>query len=193
MTTPLSSVSATVTAGVNLAGGLTQAGLPNPAGNAVNEQANYAYKSSILNSAAFGTDQLYYLLNSIAASGNLTIDLSNYADISGRTGASLIGGRLKWWRFRVLATAETAPDGTAGTACSSVTFGNAAGTGTNGWFGPLTNATATYAINGGSTWQHGDGTAAGYVVDATHKLLYFVNNDAANVAKLLVAFGGCTS
>lgn len=185
----LSSLSAVLTSGVNINATQNVAGLANGLANQNQATKSHNLTHSIANSAALGVDEAYFLLLTVAASGTATIDLSALVDVAGAT-VTLVGGRLKGWRFHLLGLAETAPDTTPGTACSGVTVGPAAA---NGFQFNLDDATATLKIHNASVEHHGDGTAAGYTVDATHKLITITNLDVANAAVLLATIAGCTT
>lgn len=187
---PLDSLSANFNSTVSVSGTKNVAGLANGLGSANNVATkSQGYTKSLANTSPLGADENYSLLLSIAASGTASIDLSSFVDLAGQT-VTLVGGRLKAWRFHLLGAADVAPDASSGTACSGVAIGNAA---SNAHTLNLSAATTTQTVNNGSCLHYGDGSAVGFVVDATHKIILLTNADAGVVAKVLVSLIGCST
>jgi hypothetical protein len=136
-----------------------------------------------------GCDQCSCTLLTIAGAGSTTVDLTSLADILGRAGQA--AARVKLLRVEHLSVAQ---DSANGGAASHVTLGNAGGNdltsqaGGRGWFG---SATSTFEVPNGGKLTFEAPTAAGVLVDGTHKLVKIANGDAANAAKvrLTVFFG----
>src|SRR5262249_44877586 len=132
---------------------------------------------------------VYQTLLSIAGGGNTTIDLRSFTDVVNQTAVVL--ARVKFADFQLLSAAQVAPDGTTtGTAAVSVTIGNS---GANAQLLDLGAAAHTRQVKNGGFSTFGDGSAAGYTVDATHKDVKIVNDDGAVTAKVLVTFVGGTT
>lgn len=169
----------------------TVTGLPGGNQNAQQPSSTFALGTAAANAAVGGSDELYFAVLSIAGSGTQTLDLTSLSDV---LSASFSFARLKFLRFKLLGSGEFAPDGlTAGTACSSVTIG---GAGSNANLMFMNSSTPTFVLNGGVageaiTWE--SPTAAGKVVDSSHKNILVTNNDSGNTAKIVVYFVGGTS
>ncbi len=151
---------------------------------AIRKSQNYG--TAAVNSALGGANELVtYNLPGIAGSGNTTIDLSSLTDILQQTGISFF--RLKGFMIRLLSVAD---DSVNGTACSSVTVGNAAANPFlfNTWAG----TTPTQRIYNGGIWLYFDTQAAGFVVGSTVNIK-ILNNDSVVAAKVqLTLIGGTT-
>ena len=135
-----------------------------------------------------GSDQAYFLLNTIVASGTLLITLTSFTNL-GNVASSLLA-RIKSWRFHLLALSDLAPDGvTLGTACSGITIGG----GTDPFLFGCAVA-PTFTLNNGSKIEVCDGSAAGYPVTiTTADRINITNLDAVNAARVVISFcGGST-
>lgn len=154
--------------------------------NAPNKSTTY--QASTANNLVGGADEMYSLLLSIPASSSTTIDLTNFQDILSQAAVSL--ARLKFGQIRLLGATESAPDGTAGTACSGITVGNAA---TNPFSFNLVTPTETFTVDNAGRWEYAGGGASGFTVDGTHKSVKIANNDGANAAKVYLTFVGGTT
>lgn len=128
----------------------------------------------------------YVALLSIAASGNQVLDLTALTDTLGN---ALSFAGIKAIFIQLLGTADLAPDGvTTGNGCTGITVGNNA---TNPFSAPISDqATGTITFVNGEQFGRGRDSAAGWTVDATHKSLKIVNNDAVNAAKVLIGLQG---
>lgn len=141
------------------------------------------------NTWTFGTgagqcNEIFYQLASITNGAPLTIDLTAVLEILGQTGTTFT--KIKQWYFWLLAATDTSPDGTVtGNACSSITVGNAA----TPFLFAFNVGTTTYQIFNGGQWGHSDPNLAGYAVGAA-KNVQIANNDAGNVAKVVICFRG---
>lgn len=118
----------------------------------------------------------------VTASGTTNVDLTALTSVVGD--ANMTVARVKLFCLELLAVAD------GGTACSSVTVGNAA---SNAWAWILSVATTTYPLKNGDwvAWKSSDAT--GVVVDSTHKVIKVLNNDAVNAAKLRLTVFTCDS
>lgn len=143
------------------------------------------FGTSVANGVSGGSDELVSYIVSIAAGGNTTLDLRSITDVMNQTGTVL--ARIKGWMFRLLSTDD---DSTIGTACSSVTIGNAAA---NQQLLNLGAAAHTLTLNNGDCLCYLTPKSTGWVVDATHKDIKIVNNDGSVIAKVQVTFIGATS
>src|SRR4051794_11020707 len=76
---------------------------------------------TIANASAGGGDTMVSFIQSVAASGTATIDLSSVTDVINQAAQAFV--RLKYIEFRLLSATD---DTTNGTAATSVTIGNAA-------------------------------------------------------------------
>lgn len=160
-------------------------GLANPSTNA------NGFSESI--SWTFGTTTGAYA-NQLA-SGTLTIAGAATNNFAMDTIVGLVNAigtasptftKIHLFCFELLSAAQTDTHGTAGTACSSVTFGDHA---TNAWdSGPL-GATDTYTLSNGQKWFGYDATGAGFSITAGD-ILKIVNNDAAVATALRVTLLG---
>ncbi len=172
---------------MNINAGLAQAGLSSGITSSNTASKTTQYTKGNANNAALGADEAYFLLTTVSASSNETINLQNFSDVCGE---NALLARLKCVRIHLLGASETAPDGTAGTACSSVTVGNA-GTHPNELF--MGGTTQTFTVNNASCLTYQDGSAAGIAVSSTACNVLITNNDSANSAVLLITvIGGST-
>lgn len=180
----MNTLTATISQGANITGSNNVAGLGAGPGSGNNLSKTDVFKQSIANGAVLGADEVHEKLYTIVGAGTVTIDLTAVVDLAGQT---ITFARIKFYRFHLLRAAETALDGTVGTACSGVTIGNAAA---NANLLDLGGTTPTMSLKNGGCKSHTDLSAAGITVDATHKNILITNNDAVNTAQLLVTFGG---
>jgi hypothetical protein len=141
------------------------------------------------NAAVGGGDEAAAFLTTISASGDASINLTSLTDILGTSAVSL--ARVKDLSVNLLSEAQ---DATYGTNCTSITLGDS---GTDDWVtqshGGGLGATSTFDLPNGGNLAASFPTAAGNVVDGTHKYLYVVNNDASNAAKVLTVIAGGSS
>lgn len=137
--------------------------------------------TNVANNLSGGGDQLALRTYTIAASGTLTLDLTNIIDAIERSAA--LFARIKMVGFFLLGTA----DDSAGTACSSVTIGNA---GSNAQKMFMTQGTYTFDLQNGECVFWATRQALGRTVDGTHKNVLITNNDGSNSAALQVMFAG---
>lgn len=161
-----------------------------PINNASNVRKSCSLGTAAANAAAGGADELASFIQSIAASGSATIDLTSFTDILNIAASSFV--RVKAILIRLMSVAD---DAAVGTACSGITIGNAASnqfisqSGT-GW---LSTATSVIDVPGGGFIAFGVANAAGVAVDGTHKSLKVLNLDGAVAAKVQISLiGGST-
>jgi hypothetical protein len=158
-------------------------GLRTPDTTAVDVAAKIAMALSSANdnTSLTGADCGVAAIYDVAASGTTTIDLQALVDLAERAAQSLV--RVKFAAFMLLPVAK------GGTACSGVTLGNAATNANTLWMGATAHTTP---LENGDWILWGKGTAAGKVVDATHKLILATCTDAVVAAKLLAVIVGGT-
>jgi hypothetical protein len=177
--------------GVNANGAVSATGLNAAPGSQPVENTSQKFGTPTpANNAAFGTDLCYMAVLTITASSNTTLDLTA---LTGIANDSVNFAKLKGYRFHLLGATETAPDAsTAGTACSSITVGNAAA---NAHPLNMGGTTPTFDVGNAGIQQTGDGRAAGFsqVVDGTHKNIKILNNDGVNSAKVVVTIWGTST
>lgn len=130
---------------------------------------------------ANGVNVVYSALLTIAASGSTTVDLTSITEV---LGSSKTFARIKAVVIQLLSVAD---DSANGSACSSVTVGNAA-TNANKLF--FTAGTDSIDLANGDVVAWGTGAAAGIAVDGTHKNVKILNNDGAVGAKVLLTVLG---
>ncbi len=189
----IGSLSVTWQPGINVLARNTAPGLPVSQGPALiqNIQSpSLVIGTGAANAAAGGSDEFATVKFTIVGGGNSTIDLTSVVDVFGST---ISFARIKAAAFFLLSAGQATPDGTVGTACSGVSVGNAGGDGTNGQKLDLGAKTSTFTLGNGGNHIVANGNAAGWVVDGTNKLLYFVNNDGAVTAQLYVVLQGGTT
>jgi hypothetical protein len=148
----------------------------------VSKFAPLALSSDTANTTITGADMAVAAIFDvpIGSPGTVTIDLTTLTDLAERTAQAF--ARLKLGAFMLLPTAK------GGNGCAGVTIGNAATNANTLFFGA---ATDTAPLENGDWILWVKGTAAGKVVDATHKSILVTNADAAIVGKLLtVLIGG---
>lgn len=184
----LTTLTVNLTSTLAMNGAVAAAGLANGTGSQNTIAKQQAYNHTLANGVAFGADEGYCLLSTIPASSTLNIDFKSFTDIAGQTTVAL--ARFKGYRFHLLGTAETAPDGTAGTICTSISVAPA---GSNGNNLNLTGTTPAFTVNNASVMSYGDGTAAGIAVGSSTHLVTITNNDSSHSAVVLVSFWGCTT
>lgn len=136
-----------------------------------------------------GLNELYFSIQSIVASGNISIDFSTFTDIL--NAAAVVGVRIKFIQVELLSTTQDSVNGTnASSILIDATVVNALIAQANsGW---LTTATSGFVIPNGGWLQFGCTNASGVVVDATHKVLKINNNDGANAAAVKIIVGVST-
>lgn len=151
---------------------------------------SYRFGTSVENDESGGADEVVSFLQAIAPGGTATINLKSILNIMQQAGVPL--ARLKGYKVRLLAASGNgAVDQTNGTACSSITVGNA-GADPN----PLEmgSVTSTYIVKNGGSHQHYDPSAAGFVeVTNTAKNVLIANNDGSVAAAVQVTLVGCTT
>lgn len=185
--TALSTLSATFTETVNIAGSRAVAGSPSGiSGSGNDNQLTQTLGTGIANASPGGADEAYSLLLSVVNGTPAVIDLSSFTDITGQTGISL--ARVKAWRFRLLSATQAAADGTVGNACSGITVG---GGSTPFGFG-LSTASVTFPVDNGGKQENICGGGAGIAV-TTNVHITITNGDAVNTAQVLVTLVGGTT
>jgi len=155
-----------------------------------NVQSNYAFSTLAANNAVGGADEIVSFLQTIAPSGTATINLKSITNIMQQSGIAL--ARLKGYKIRLLAASgKGAVDPVNGTACSSISVGNAAA---NPNPLEMDAGTTTYTIKNGGDHQHFDPSAAGFVlVTNTTNNVLITNNDASVAAAVQVTLVGATT
>lgn len=162
----------------------------NPLTQGDNVQTNYGLGTANANGVSGGADELISFLQTIAAGASATINLQSITNILQQFGIPL--ARVKGYKMRLLAASGNgAVDTVNGTACTSVTVGNAGGA-------PcgleMTSTTFTFNINNGGSHQHMDPSAAGFVqVTSGAKNILVVNNDGAHAAAFQLTLVGATT
>lgn len=146
--------------------------------------------TSLGNAVAGGADELISYVVSIAGGGTATIDFTSLTNILQTAGISL--ARVKFIAIRLLNVAD---DSVVGTAATYVTVGANA---TNPFFsqsgsGFLATNTSSLDVPSGGVFAFGTPSAAGVLVDGTHKILKIVNGDGAVTAKVQLSLVGGTS
>lgn len=139
------------------------------------------------NAAVGGADEKISFIQSIGASASVSIDLTALTDVMQTAGVSL--ARVKTILIRLLNVAD---DSVVGTAASSITVDATITNGLtsqsgSGW---LTNSTSKFDVPSGGFVAFGTVTAAGVLVDGTHKILKLTNNDGALTAKVQITIDG---
>jgi len=113
---------------------------------------------------------------SIAASGNLTVDLTSFTSLLNESSQSISKARIFVIKHESTSTA------------SSITVGNAA---SNQWtFMGLSSATATLTFAPGDGMVLFSSSTAGMTVSGTNKNLKILNNDGVNAAIIRVFIAG---
>jgi hypothetical protein len=121
-------------------------------------------------------------LLSIPASSSASLDLTALTDVLGGTSVTL--ATLKGFKFQLVSTTD---DPVNGTAAASITIGNS---GTNDHPLDMTAGTMTKILNNGEASGWATNAAAGRTVDATHKVIKILNNDAGLAAKVRYTIWG---
>jgi hypothetical protein len=147
-----------------------------------------SYSSAVANNAAGGADLCAEFIVSVAGGGTATIDLQSVTDLLQTAAQSF--ARIKSIRFHLLSsTLDAGDDATNGTACSSVTIGDAA-TNANAMFLGAQDQTVT--LPNGADIEYRDPGATGITVDGTHSDILITNNDGSVTAKVKVTITGGT-
>jgi hypothetical protein len=186
MATNLSSLSFNVNATNTWQASVNQTGLSSPLSNNNNYSKKLSLGNGVTNTTSLGADELYVSLVTAAASGSVTITISNITDACGQTGIAF--ARLKYWRFQLLSLSD---DSVNGTACSSVIIGNAASHPFGFTFGGATN---TFQIYNGDIWEYATVSATGIAVTSgSNDQIKFANQDSSHaMAMLVILCGGST-
>lgn len=163
-----------------------------PIGQGDNVATNYNFGTQAANNAVGGADEVVSFLQVIAAGGSATVNLLSITNIMQQAGVAL--ARVKAYKIRLLANSgKGAVDAVNGTACSSITVGNAGSNPNTLEFG-TGNPTFTFTVNKGGVHQHFDPTAAGFtLVTPSAKNILITNNDGANAAAVQVTLVGATT
>ena len=151
---------------------------------------SYEFGTANANGAVGGADELVSFLQVIAPGGTATINLQSVTNIMQQAGVAL--ARLKGYKIRLLAASgKGAVDSVNGTACSSISVGNAP---SNGNTLELGAAAQTFTVRSGGSHQHFDPSAAGFVtVSPTTKSVLITNNDGDVAAAVQVTLVGATT
>lgn len=142
-----------------------------------------SFSNGVANNLLSGADEMISYLFTIAAAGSATIDVTAIVNVLNQT---INLARIKMYCFRLL---DVADDSVNGTACSSISWGNAASNGIQLGL----SAAATKTIYTGSADMYFDQTTGGFVVDGTHKNVKFLNNDGAVAAAVQISLVGGTT
>lgn len=200
----ITSLSVTVTAGFNWTAANTLTGSDYGQNqNSSNLRKTLSMGTSAANAAAGGADQLYSAITSLAGGASASIDLTSLSNILAATGQSF--ARVKAIMVRLLSTTD---DSSIGTAATSVKIDNTVANALSsqsgaGWFANANEGTATggagdatgskFEIANGGVLLWATPSAAGLVVDGTHKIIKLTNIDGAVTAKVQVTVGGGSS
>lgn len=155
-----------------------------------NVQTSYTFGTANANNKSGGADELVSFLQVIAPGGSATVNLQSVTNILQQVGVAL--ARVKGYKIRLLAVSGNgAVDTVNGTACSSITVGNAASSPNALEMGA---GTQTYNVNNGGSHQHFDPSAAGFaVVTASARNVLITNNDGVNSAAVQLTLIGATT
>lgn len=155
-----------------------------------NVQTSYSIGTAVANNISGGGDELVSFLQVIAPSGSATINLVSITNILQQFGLPL--ARVKGYKVRLLAqSGNGAVDSVNGTACSSVTVGNA---GTNPNALEMSNVTYTYNLGNGGSHQHFDPSAVGFsLVTGAACNIKVQNNDGVNSAAFQLSLVGAST
>lgn len=181
------SVSMNWTAQKNIAGSTDYS--PNQNNTTITKKSSVG--TAAANAAVGGGDELASWVQTIAGGGTATVDLSSLTNILQTTAISL--ARVKGIMIRLLSTTD---DATNGTACTHIVVGNAASnawTSQSGGRGWLTSSTHTFDIGNGGAVAFLFPTAAGVLVDGTHKNILITNGDGSVSAKVQISLHGGTT
>jgi hypothetical protein len=186
----LSSLTATFSSTFNYQGTKTETGFANALQNNNSPTKKVSLGTANANSAAGGADEVYAAVLSIAASGNTTINLSSFTDVVNQ--GSIGFARIKYYRFHLLSTSD---DATNGTACTSISIGNAASHPfLFNWTLGGTLPTCTFTLSNGEVWEWGSPNGTGLTVTSgSNDQIYIVNNDGTHAAGVLVVLCGGTT
>jgi len=168
---------------------------PSNLGQTVNESSplmTMSISTAAANAAVGGGDEFASNIITVTASSSATLDLTSVQNILQTAGVTL--ARAKEIAFALLSSSNTTPayDSVNGTLAASVTLGN---NGSNdfisqsgsGWLG---SASSTFVIPNGAVMGFMTPSAAGVVVDSTHKIEKITNNDGALTAACQYFLGG---
>jgi hypothetical protein len=161
-----------------------------PSQNASTIKKSLSVGTAVADASAGGGDELVSFVQTVGASASVSVDLTTLTDIMQSTGVSL--ARVKGVVIRLLSATD---DTVVGTAASSVTIDGTVANGWtsqafSGWFG---NATSKMDVPNGGVLAFGTPSAAGVLVDATHKVLKVTNNDAGLSAKVQISLQGAAA
>ncbi len=163
----------------------TSTGSIAPIVNGSQNNAQQTYGTAAANAALGGADEYFNFLITLAASASSTLDLTTMTNVLNQASVSI--ARIKAYQFQLLSVAQ---DATNGTACSSVTIGNAV---SNAQLFNLGGTTPTFTVYTGGAWSYQDERAGGFTVDGSHNNLKFLNNDGAVAAAIRVQIIGGTT
>ena len=171
----MNSVSLTVSLGTRgrALGTAANSSMQSPISNGVNQSF-----SSTLTAGSKITTVYAPGLYTIAASGNLTIDLTSFTNLLNESASSI--GKA---RFLLISHDSTS-------TASSITVGNAA---SNQWtFLGLSAATTTFTMKPLEWFACGSQATAGMATSGTNKNLKILNNDGTNSAIVRIVIAGDT-
>jgi hypothetical protein len=141
------------------------------------------FSSAVGPSAAMGADTIFLSQGTLAASASVTLDLTSYTDVCGRTTSAMV--RMKGLFIWHIGTDD---DSSITSPSSGLTLGAAASNQATLFFG--TEATDTLTIPSGGFYCQWTPLAAGVTVDGTHKSVKIANDDASNSAQYRAVFWG---
>jgi len=161
-----------------------------PLSNAGNFAKQISITNTIANASAGGGDVFASFLLIISSSSSSNVDLTSITNILQQTGVTL--ARVKSIVIRLLSTTD---DPVNGTAASSIIVGN---NGSNDWIsqagaGWFTTAGSELTIPNGGVVLFGTPSAAGVLVDSTHKIIKIANSDGALNAAVQVTLLAATT
>ncbi len=161
------------------------------------------YGTAAANAAANGANECASFLTTLAGSASASLDLTSLTNIMQVAGISL--ARVKALVFRVLSVADDATNGSAATSVTidSTVANSFSSQSESGWFNNAHEGTATggagdatgskMCLPNGSVLAFATPSAAGILVDGTHKIIKITNVDTVVSAKVqLTLFGGTT-
>lgn len=132
--------------------------------------------SAVNNNVVGGSDTVMQGVVTISASGNTTLDLTDFAELDGDANAAF--ARVKFIAFWLPAYAT---DNTIGSNATSVTIGNSGANAAELFLGANSH---TITLKSGGWHIHSDPSAAGLTAGAGNSDLLITNNDGTNSAKL---------
>lgn len=141
--------------------------------------------SNAADNAPNGADDLYYAIQTIAASGSLSLDLTTFTNVLGV--AASVAARVKYIKIGLLSAAQDSVNGTLCTFVkvdATVVNGLASQSG-SGWL----EAVSILDIPNSGWVAFGIPNANGIAVDSTHKVIKITNGDSSHAAAVKIVLG----